>query len=98
MTEEQFAENVEAVCRRPQMYTVSGTFGEAVSFLDGFGLGSNLETGTHSIWTPFCRWLADSRGNPSGLVTMVEFRTWYENDETALRELSRLYREFAVMR
>ncbi|MBK7706071.1 MAG: hypothetical protein IPN69_18695 [Acidobacteria bacterium] len=96
MTEKQFIEIVEAVCRRPRMYTVNGTFEEVVCFLDGFGLGSDLATGqTHSIWTNFGKWLANTRGIANGPIMMSEFRGWYENDERALAELIRFYQEYA---
>ncbi|MBK7706173.1 MAG: hypothetical protein IPJ30_10415 [Acidobacteria bacterium] len=96
MTEKQFIEIVEAVCRRPRMYTVNGTFEEVVCFLDGFGLGSIWRLGK---LIPSGRTsengLQNTRGIANGPIMMSEFRGWYENDERALAELIRFYQEYA---
>jgi len=96
MTNKQFCEIVDAVCTRPRLYTINGTFEEVVCFLDGFGLGSNLDNKqTHSIWTEFGLWLARVRKVAHQSITMSEFRSWFDNDEAAILELARAYREYA---
>ena len=52
-----FQEIIGAVCKRPTMYTPTGSFYEIVSMLDGYGLGASV-TPYHRTFTPFLQWAA----------------------------------------
>jgi len=75
MTEIEFAEQIEAVCRRPKMYTPNGTFFENYCFLDGLGIGALENRYSNSAFTPFLNWLAppDEHGRTMP-ISVHEFR------------------------
>ena len=57
----------EAVLTRPKMYTVSGTYLEVVSYLEGYysGLAKHPLGAQHaSTWSLFRQWLAVKLENP----------------------------------
>jgi hypothetical protein len=41
----EFANTVEALCKRPAMYTMHGTFAEIVACLDGYAKGAEVKDG-----------------------------------------------------
>lgn len=95
----EFADIVEALCKRPAMYTMNGTFAEIVAHLDGYAKGAEVKDGpNHYSWTPFLQWLAvkfDYSPKTFPLLWKV-FLENYADEETALKELSRFYREYAT--
>jgi hypothetical protein len=99
MDEFTFAGVVESVCRHPRTYTSHGTFIEAAIFLEGFAMGAEVgglkNRVYHSKFTPFFQWLAVHLNDAESGVKWRHFENSYSDDETALGELSRLYREYA---
>ncbi|MEQ1764198.1 MAG: hypothetical protein ABL984_13795 [Pyrinomonadaceae bacterium] len=95
MTESEFAEQIEAVCLRPKMYTPNGTFFENYCFLDGLGIGALENRSSHSAFTPFRNWLAepDEHGRRFP-ISLEEFRSRFSSDDEALREFASLYRQY----
>lgn len=95
MTEFEFAEDVEAVCKRPKMYTVNGTFFEIYSFLDGLGIGALENRHSHSAFTPFRDWLAepDEHGRKMP-ISLHEFRGQFASDEEALNKFASLFWQY----
>ena len=95
MTEVEFAEDIEAVCRRPKLYTPNGTFFEIYSFLDGFGIGSLENRGSHSSFTPFLNWLAELDEQGRNLpVSLHKFREQFSSDQEALTTFASLFRQY----
>ena len=86
----------EAVLRRPAMYTVNGTFAEAVSFLEGYYSGmahGNIDAPPAIEWTDFRRWLAGRLGVDSSDSFKVIYHTHYEDCER-LKALADLHARF----
>ena len=84
----------EAVMLRPLMYTVTGTFGEVVSFLEGYYSGmakGNLYALPVAEWAAFHKWLAGriDAGGSSVFVAMHE-----KYGDAALKQLSEWFSEF----
>jgi hypothetical protein len=88
-----FVDVVEAVCKHPQMYTMNGTFAEVTAYLEGYTTADskNSRRELHG----FNRWLSAKLGYPSHVVSWVYLHETYPDDAQALKELSRLYREYA---
>lgn len=81
------------------MYTMNGTFAEIVAHLDGYAKGGEVKDGpTHYSWTPFLQWLAVKFNDPKkfGYLPWKVFLASYPDEETALKELARFYREYAA--
>lgn len=95
MTEIEFAEEIEAVCRRPKMYTPNGTFFENYCFLDGLGIGALENRYSHSSFTPFLNWLAepDDRGRRFP-ISLHKFREQFSSGDEALTEFALLFRQY----
>lgn len=95
MNESEFAEQIEAVCRRPKMYTHNGNFFEIYAFLDGLGIGALENRSSHSAFTPFLNWLAepDEHGRTFP-ISLADFRARFSSDEEALLEFASLYRQY----
>lgn len=99
MTEKDFYEITEALCRRPKMYTPTGAFYEVVSFLEGFGGGANVgNLGYHLVLTPFRKWIAKKFNIQTEVFDWNEFRGLYSSDLEALENLPTLYREYLESR
>jgi len=96
MNELQFLDLIEAVCRRPGLYTPTGTFYESVSFLEGLASGHlDLDDyAGHSKFTPFRTWLSEKLGRNRARFSWNEFRNLYDSDTHAFAELPKLYREY----
>jgi hypothetical protein len=96
MTEHDFLEVVEAVCKRPGLYTPTGSFYEIASFLEGFGVGADIGAPrtTHSAMTPFLIWLANRLKTGDIFLEWTEFRERFSSDLEALENVLHLYREF----
>ena len=95
MTENEFRENLEALCRRPSLYTPTGSFFEIASFIEGLAFGSNLGNHTsHSKMTPFLQWLAIKLGTNEPIIGWDDFRERFPSDADAFIELPSLYDEY----
>lgn len=96
MTEIKFLEYIEAICKRPKMYTPTGTFYEAVSFLEGFGSQVGIENNAyHSVFTPFRHWVAEKNKIGKIRFDWEDIRKMYFSDSEALKNLPILYKEFS---
>jgi hypothetical protein len=96
----EFADIVEALCKRPAMYTMNGTFAEIVAHLDGYAKGAEVKDGfSHYSWTPFLQWLAVKfdYSKKTWPLPWQLFLDSYPDEETALKELARFYREYAAV-
>jgi hypothetical protein len=91
-----FVEIVEAMCRRPRMYTLNGTFGEVLALLDGYAYGAKLgnKSRSSSYFLPYARWLHVRMNLPKDAHIWESFINSYPDESTAIIEFARLYREF----
>jgi hypothetical protein len=95
MTENNFCEIAEAVCKHPEMYTPTGSFYEVISFLEGYGNGANVGENTfHSTFTPFHKWLLAKQVVNQSIHVWGDFRKHYSSDSEALDNFVNLYREY----
>lgn len=96
MTENEFAEFIEAICKRPKMYTPTGSFYEVVSFLEGFGAGANVgDKPHHSVFTPFLNWIMEKYSIKEISFHWENFQKMYLSESEALKNLPILYEEFS---
>ncbi len=96
MSETEFLEIIRAICKRPTMYTATGTFFEAVSFLEGFSSGKDVgDTAYHSSFTPFLKWLGGrTKGDSQFPLSWIEVRNQFSSDAQACEKLPKLYQSF----
>jgi hypothetical protein len=96
MTEKEFLEFIEATCKRPKMYTPTGSFYEVVSFLEGFGVAANVgNKNYHSVFTPFRQWVAKKYKIDEVVFDWKSFQDMYSSESEALKNLPVLYKEFS---
>jgi hypothetical protein len=96
MTEVQFHELIYYVCKRPKLYTPTGSFFEVASFLEGLGSATKIENNhAHSKFTGFMRWMA-ARLNKDGRfpISWIEFAEIYSSDSEAIEALPVLYNQY----
>jgi hypothetical protein len=100
LSRQSFLDLVEYLClERPLMYTKNGTFWEIFAFIQGYALGSGVHgrEGSHAGLQDFFHWLEkkniviEKEGNWS---TLENFHAAYPNDEAALKDFARYYRDF----
>jgi hypothetical protein len=91
-----FADIVDAICKRPQMYTMHGTFGEALALLDGYANGAKLgyRGRSSSYFVHFGMWLQIKFDYTGESYSWDDFLNAYPDDATALKEFARLHREY----
>jgi hypothetical protein len=97
MTEEEFIEDIKALCNGDSPVTPTGTFLEVVSYLEGFGKGRAVVKYSHSVFTPFLRWFSENKlgWKPSEIpIRWFAFRELFSSDKDALENLSILYEEY----
>jgi hypothetical protein len=96
MKEKDFLEVVEAVCRRPGLYTPTGSFYESASFLEGYAIGADVHGNTrpHSSFTPFLKWLIPVFQIDDVIMQWPEFRERFSSDAEALENLLVLYARY----
>jgi len=97
-----FQEIVEAVCKRPKMYTPTGSFFEVVSLLDGHGSRMRLNDSL-SFFTQFLKWAARRFANSESCplnwkdcypLTWQEYLACFSSESDALKQFPNLYEEF----
>jgi hypothetical protein len=93
MTPIEFAEVVDAICKRPRMYTRFGTLAEVVAFLDGSAAALNV--GGHLPFTSFLRRLAEKLNHPESFTTWEFLLNLYDSEDKVFAVLPNLYREYA---
>jgi hypothetical protein len=86
-----FIDIVEALCKRPRMYTLNGTFGEIIAHLEGYANGKALgpKGRSGSYFNRFYSWLDTT--HPDDSQRLKELITLQSHQE-ALSEFARLYR------
>src|SRR4051794_14254148 len=95
MTKLEFADTVDALCKRPAAYTLHGTLPEVLAYLDGLGKGIGLQPGSHHGTSAFFGWLSKKLGKDT--VRGDELLLTFGDERAAFRELARLYREYAEL-
>jgi hypothetical protein len=91
---------IEAVLRRPRMYTISGTVLEVYAFIDGYISGlarSNYADPRVDEWNEFCTWLsqATETSRPHAILRILAEAG---GDEAAFVRLIDHYRNFQMSR
>jgi len=96
MTKVQFQELIHYTCKRPKMYTPTGSFFEVVSFLEGLGAASRIDGNhSHSKFTPFMRWMAGRLNKDERFpISWNEFAEIYSSDSESIEALPILYNQF----
>ena len=95
MSEINFCEVVDAVCKRPKMYTPTGSFFEVVSFLEGYGsIATAGEYAAHSAFTRFHKWLFHKLEVNEPISDWIQFREMFNSDSDALTNLSIFYKQY----
>jgi hypothetical protein len=85
---------IESVLSRPAMYTLSGTYGEVVAFLEGYFSGLAKAKDDFSgkyTWTDFLEWLTNELNSHEKPVVDT-FKD--KPSEEALRIFKQYYLEF----
>ena len=94
-----FQEILEAVCRRPSMYVVGGTYEAAVSFLEGYDGGiARYAPDAEVGFNGFYEWLQKKLSVPRSRLPWMTLREACADDAEALKRLQVLYAEFLVER
>jgi len=91
-----FTEVLDAVCKYPHMYTMNGTFGEVLAFLDGYANGAKLgDRGrSSSYFNSYREWLSQRIGESKDDDFWRYFRNSFTDETMAAREFSRLWHEY----
>ena len=87
---------IEAVFRRPEMYTVSGTYGEVFAFLEGYysGLAKDSRNWEHvEIWSQFNEFL---RVELNDSLRIVRIAFYEKHGEASLEKLKEQYLKFKI--
>lgn len=98
LNRKSFLHTVQCVCYRPQMYSQNGTFGEILAFIQGIACGSRVHgfAGSHAGIQDFFGWLEKKVEKHPDFQwwTIESFRAKYDNDESALKDFAKYYKEF----
>lgn len=96
MTEKEFSKVVTALCNGDSPVTVTGSFFEVVSYLEGYGKGMTIVKNSHSVFTPFLQWFSKNKLGKElrEVIRWFQFRELYSSDEEALEKFSTLYEEY----
>lgn len=83
---------IESICKRPEMYTMHGTFGEVAAFLDGYA-SANVRDQVNSL-AGFQVWLARRIGSGNNRTWWGLLQIAYADDKTRLANLPLLYHHY----
>jgi len=89
--EKSLEELINNIVRRPTMYVGNCEFAEVAAFIEGFAFAS---VEIHNELRDFNRWLAVRLDFPRNWMWNGAMKQIYPDSEGALRELSRLFKEF----
>ncbi len=84
--ERHFVSFAEAVLLRPKMYTLGGTYEEAMAFLEGYFSGmakENPYAAPVCEWVSFQRWLAEQLAVPTS-DALSKLKSTYPSSQDAL--------------
>lgn len=100
ITMPELAELIDSICKRPSLYTPTGTFYECVSYLDGLvpdrAPPPFARTAGHHPFLGFIKWTLTMWGvdYSKEYVGWKLFRQKFSSDEEALLTFPKLFREF----
>src|SRR5215510_12401918 len=86
---------IAAVCNHPERYTLNGTFGEVLAFLEGYANGAMLGNRgrSSSYFNEYTQWLR-TRLSLQDAKSWQSFIDLFPNETKALSEFLVLWREF----
>jgi hypothetical protein len=88
---------IEAVLKRPHMYTGEGRLHTAIIFLSGVSYGLHLGGAEAADeWNDFSVWLTKKRRTPAGCGVFQLIRLACPDDETAFARVSDYWTEYQV--
>ena len=89
-----FTDVIEAICKRPEMYTMNGSFAEVLAHLEGYANGKRLgfKGRSSSYFHGFGDWVGSQMGVPKHPRFWRYFAGQFPDDATAAREFARLWR------
>ncbi len=80
------------------MYSQTGNFWEVLAFIQGIAIGSGVHgfAGSHAGIQDYFHWLEKKVGKHPDFRwwSMESFHAMYDDDETALKEFAKYYKEF----
>ena len=91
-----FTDVLTAICARPRMYTMNGSFPEVLAHLEGYTNGAKLgfKGRSSSYFHAFADWVAGEMGAPKQPHFWKYFSSSFPDDATATREFARLWRVY----
>ncbi len=95
MTEKEFLDFINALCKHPKMYTATSTFNEVTAYLEGFGSCADVgKNSYHSAFTLFHLWMVKKIERSEVIINWNDFREMFTSDSEALYNLPILYEEY----
>ena len=97
-----FQDIIEAVCKRPKMYTPTGSFFEVVSLLDGHGARMRIND-YHCFFTPFLKWAARRFANSDSCpldwndyypLDWKEYLAYFSSESDATKQFPIFFNEY----
>ncbi len=82
---------IEGICTRPKLYDPNSDFYTIAAFIDGFVFANKA---TYDEMSDFNKWLSEKLKFPQNWMWRAGLQSKYPNNEDALRELLKLFREF----
>jgi hypothetical protein len=87
-----FEEVVLTVCKHHQAYTLNGTFGEMLAFLEGYAKGSRIGS-SGSCFSQYAEWLSERLNYPRPELWDL-FRKRHRDDDATIDEFVKLWQEY----
>jgi hypothetical protein len=98
---EAFVEMLRHLCMRPKMYTLTGTYREVISYVEGYLRGTNFprgQTNLESGMQPFGRWLARRYGSDQNRHwSQVLVEHCGKDEQQALQQLCQYFEEYLTV-
>ena len=91
-----FTDVLDAVCKYPTNYTMNGSFGEVLAFLDGYANGAKLgDRGrSSSYFNGYREWLCERMQQSKETDFWRYFRSSFPDEATTAAEFSKLWHEY----
>ena len=87
-----FDDTVLNICKNYKGWTLNGTFGEVLAFLEGYSKGANIGY-SGSVFSQFAEWLKKRFHYPHTHFWVV-FRENHPDDATTIATFARLWQEY----